>query len=442
MKRRLAQLAEESRPFKDDPRAGRPYFEEEQQGSSPTVTNESTRAVIDQLARKIEGAAHKDAEFRARFQRELGQAEIPAYVPRAGRDVAMAAPWTGAEHEHDLAHRMLQDAHKPARKPAAASTNVKMPTFERDRNVQSVSQRLATARDKSLDYESHHKHSTKKKSPLDDEDESGPSFRELYAERFIGVSSFTNNISAIASLATQRIDDAMARGEFDNVPRGQQLARDHNLGSAYIDTTEYFLNRIVKEQGGAPVWIDKQAGLQRRVDGFRAELDASWLRHAVMVLDDAHAGRDTTAKLHAAAEHAAAAAGANTAFRDAAWEAKHAKYHRAALDSINSMIRGYNLQAPSVSRRAALLLDRELAQCYARASPRLVAEMRSFLVPAPPPQPEKVKMTKAAGGAGPIPEAKNVGPGFSMEKTDLLYEEKEDGFLKNRFKELFRTRLF
>lgn len=42
----------------------------------------------------------------------------------------------------------------------------------------------------------------------------------MYKDRFIGPTSFAADLSAINSLASQRIEDAIARGEFQGIKRG------------------------------------------------------------------------------------------------------------------------------------------------------------------------------------------------------------------------------
>lgn len=55
-------------------------------------------------------------------------------------------------------------------------------------------------------------------------------------------------INGIASLANKRIEDAIARGQFKNLPRGKKIERDYSASSPFIDTTEYFMNKIIQRQ--------------------------------------------------------------------------------------------------------------------------------------------------------------------------------------------------
>ncbi|VVT56866.1 uncharacterized protein SAPINGB_P005353 [Magnusiomyces paraingens] len=443
MTRRLAQLAEESRPFKDDPLAGKPSF------LSPDEVAPGYHETVGALAQKIESQAHKEAEYAAQHQRAVHLARIPKYVSKAGVDTAHATPWTGQEHHTDLAHRMLVDSVGPAKQVPAASRRsmgdplLPMPTFAADkRAAQTAGSRIAAAREQSLDY-SALKHSTEdklKKSPLDEEDKSGPSFRELYAERFTpvavaGTASFAGTESAIASLATQRIEAAMARGEFASVRRGPQAGKGTGASTPevtpHIDTTEYLLNRIVKSQGGAPVWIDRQRELHTRIDNFRREMVAKWVRQCVVALDDR--GGSVAEKIARAETLAAKISAEGSKFHDVNWETTQEKYHQMSIDNINSAIRSYNLQAPSVARWSGIVLAKELTTCYATGANRLVPDLKALLIAPPPPPALK---------PGEIPHSRPTGAAFSMDAPQLLYEEKEEGFLLNRFKDLFRTKLF
>lgn len=429
MKRKLAQLAEESRPFKDDPKAGKIYFEgEELEPAGPITISEANKELLEKMAKEIEGK-----EFDYSNQRAISIAtKIPSYAPKESRDIAISKPWTGTESPLETSSRMLNDSFKPLKvnKQPAVSMPKLSPKI-------SISHRLATAREKSLDYELHHKHS-QKKSSLDEEDESGPSFRELYQERFSGVSMMANSLSAIDSMASQRIEDAIARGEFKNIPRGHKVEQDPHLSNAYIDTTEYFLNRIIKDQGGAPVWIDKQGGLKGQIENFRKELVESFLNHAIMVLDNKNKGCSVEEALNRVRVHADKILQNVDSYSDSEWESKHEKYHKTFVDSLNSAIRSYNLQAPSVSRWGYIILEKELKLCYKMAAPKLVKAMENFLIP--PISNPKVEFTTKDGKMIPGPKKADE-PVFSMVDKELLYEEKADG-ITDMFKQLFKTKLF
>ncbi|KAF5092419.1 hypothetical protein D0Z03_002868 [Geotrichum reessii] len=252
---------------------------------------------------------------------------------------------------------MLQDAHKPLTKTTALTGGLATP---KSQPKISVSSRLSTAREKSLDY----KLNPQKRSTTKDNQEelSGPTFKELYAERFTGISSMTNDFSAISSLATQRIEASIARGEFDVLPgRGEKTPVDPNMSSPYIDHTEYYLNNMLKKQGAAPVWIDRQGTVHSRTREFRTEAGRSWLTHAVHVVTDAHPGPTTASQAARRRLTAEIRADFRThAATTTCWKTKHAGFHAAAVRDLNSAVRSYNLQAPSAARRGYLDVTTEL----------------------------------------------------------------------------------
>jgi len=87
-------------------------------------------------------------------------------------------------------------------------------------------------------------------------------------------------VQGLASLANKRIEDAYARGQFKNLPRGSRIERDYNASSPFIDTTEYLLNKIIQKQEIVPPWIEKQQELVSTANKFRARLRNDWKRHA------------------------------------------------------------------------------------------------------------------------------------------------------------------
>lgn len=431
MRRRLAQLAEEAMPFKDDPKAGpQVSFESSNNHSSPSsLQNHTTdqpsladhqQQTINKLHATLSESAHKTAQqaFLYENQRELAiSTKIPSYVNKRSLDIAIAAPWSGSESSVDLANRMLQDAYKPLKnvkngrvgggRMGGASTGVQMPKMGGKLGTSAtrgdISSRLIRARENSLDYEIHHKRSSPSKaSPSFDREEgsdSGPSFRELYQDRFLGPSTFAANLSAINSLASQRIEDAMKRGEFDGIKRGVNAAtsmdmekssdtdpttKDHNFTSPYIDTTEYFLNKIIKQQGAAPIWIDKQGSLKSKIENFRKELATSFAIHRVHEINKELNGRNNQVKIKVAEKEAkriekSITTTTTTSFKDTNFESTQSTQLQTSIDSLNSSIRSYNLQAPSVSRWTYLSLETELQQAYEAGCLLIVEKMYQYL---------------------------------------------------------------
>jgi hypothetical protein len=227
-----------------------------------------------QLEQRIAAANFKSSE-----------ADLPAAASRHTRDLATSEAWTGTESIHDASLRMLNDAHKPMRlgRPPRAP-GVQMPKsvdtgHKRNREQRGV--RLANARDRSGIY-----FSVKTDEEMDAQDRAKhlQELKDRYDPNARVI--VPGDISGLASLANKRIEDAIARGQFKNIPRGKgkNVERDHNANSPFIDTTEYFMNKIIQRQEIVPPWIEKQQELTSAASKFRSRLRVEWKRHASRVI--------------------------------------------------------------------------------------------------------------------------------------------------------------
>lgn len=243
-------------------------------------------------ARKAIEEAGFNAELKAQLEQRIAtanlkssEASIPPAASRHSRDLATAEVWQGTESIHDATLRMLNDARKPMRlgRPPKAP-GVQMPKtidtgHKRIKEQRGI--RLANARDRSGIY-----------ANVKDNDALDAAERDKYLqelkERFEpGARAIApGSISALTSLANQRIEDAIARGQFKNLPRGKgkNVERDYNASSPFIDTTEYFMNKIIQKQEIVPPWIEKQQELTAAVRKFRARLRVDWKRHAARII--------------------------------------------------------------------------------------------------------------------------------------------------------------
>lgn len=222
-----------------------------------------------QLEEKIASAS-----FRSDNAGAFAQTNLPASAPKHARDIAASRPWTGTESVEDASLRMLNDAHKPIRGPPKvpgiggppAKVDTGRPSTKNDGT------RLANARDKSSFY------SFAKDTGLSEEEKD--KFRQQMKARFQpGARSIPATLQGLASLANERIEDAIARGQFKNLPRGQKIERDYTASSPFINTTEYFMNKIIKKQDIVPPWIEKQQEVVSTANRFRGRLRADWKRH-------------------------------------------------------------------------------------------------------------------------------------------------------------------
>lgn len=123
-------------------------------------------------------------------------------------------------------------------------------------------------------------------------------FRQEMKMRFSAAGrSAPATVQGLASLANQRIDDAIASGKFKNLPRGQKIEKDHNANSPFIETTEYFMNKIIQKQDIVPPWIEKQQELVSTATKFRSRLRADWKRHVARVISSRGGGLERQLQL-------------------------------------------------------------------------------------------------------------------------------------------------
>lgn len=205
---------------------------------------------------------------------------------------------------------MLNDAHKPLRgtgppkipTPRGPPTSVDM---RMKKAVQkSHGERLANARDRTSAYALSQDPSLSEKER--------EKMRKILKERFTaGARPMPGSVQGLAALANERIEDAIARGQFKNIARGKGLnvERDHNANSPFLDTTEYFMNKIIQKQEIVPPWIEKQQELIKSANVLRARLRADWKRHAARTI--ASKGGSLEAQVRRAEAYAMAEAANN-----------------------------------------------------------------------------------------------------------------------------------
>ena len=202
------------------------------------------------LEEKIAGA-----NFRNDHAGAFAQVGLPSSAGKQTRDIAGSSTWTGTESIGDASLRMLNDSIKPIRaprrSPSIGGPPAKVDTG-RSRSKASSGTRLANARDRTSTY------AYLKDLPEDEREQ----YRKEMKERFSpSARSAPVSITGLESLANERIEDAIARGQFKNLPRGKKIERDYNASSPFINTTEYLLNRMIQRQDIVPPWIEKQQEL-------------------------------------------------------------------------------------------------------------------------------------------------------------------------------------
>lgn len=192
MSRRLAEATEDA--VLEGGRAGRKAVEE-------AGFSEELKA---RLLEKVQAQ-----KFQAENSVAFAETNLSSSAGRGTRDIATALPWQGVESIEDAALRMLNDAHKPL-KPGLRGRGVNPPPIDmrlRREPKRTSGQRLANARDKTSIY------AIAKDSQMTDEERE--SMRQELKDRFTpGSRAMPNSITGLAALANERIEDAIARGQF------------------------------------------------------------------------------------------------------------------------------------------------------------------------------------------------------------------------------------
>lgn len=391
MKERLARLAEEAKPIKEDPNAGRPHFEDENQ-----------QRIWDELYDSVSDGGRR---YRYDNQKEIGFTKIPEYAPQHSKQIALNLPWRGEESLIDMSNRMLHDS-KPV------SKIVKSSTLETKRTRKtSISDRLSRAREGTLDYKLN-------KDSKDEKLEEDPMFSQLYRDRFLSAGG--TPFSTIESIASQRIEDAIARNEFKDIPRGTKSQKDLRASSPFIDTTQYFLNKMIQRQGAAPPWIEKQAKVNDMAENMRRMILEGWKSRAIKIFLERHenAASDAHEKLRMAKETVQEL---KHSMEAAKWLEENKEYHTELIRDINSSIRGYNLQAPGSARKGYLELERELEAMFDKAAENILTAYENHLIPKEPEMPPEI-------------------PKDDLWKSSLISEKRENHYgLRELFRDLWTS---
>lgn len=374
-----------------------------------------------------------DAKFRDQHDAPLREAGLVGSLPEAAaqatRHLASAQPWTGNETQSDAVLRMLNDAHKPLAPASRAKPRIpspsSIPVDMRIRGQPSVSKgrKVADARDAASIYLG--LGIKEKDNGLNDQELEA--MKKELRDRFTPAArAMPNTLSGLAALANERIEDAIARGQFKHIPRGVGVERDTRADNPFIDTTEYIMNKMIKKQDIVPPWIEKQQELVKAANVFRARLRNDWKRHASRMI--ASRGGSLQEQMRRADEHARAeevhnprrrksdqvAVPTNSTddvvmlamrqealpeppasapvevqsqpageqqvlarpFRDPEWEATERSYMELAIANLNTLTRAYNLMAPELAKKPYFSLQRELDACFADVAPHIANEIK------------------------------------------------------------------
>ncbi|KAF7902657.1 hypothetical protein EAF00_002560 [Botryotinia globosa] len=263
MSRRLLEATEDA--LLEGGRAGRKAVEE-------AGFSEELKA---RLLERVEASKFKSENVSA-----FTEASFASNIGRGSRDIATGQAWTGQEAAEDTVLRMLDDARKPLSPGLRGPGKIPSPIVDlrlKKQPKQRPGERLANARDKTSIY------TISKDSQMSERERE--EFRKELKERFSpGARPMPNSIRGLAALANERIEDAIARGQFKNIPRGKAIERDARADNPFIDTTEYIMNKMIQRQDIVPPWIEKQQELVKTANVFRARLRNDWKRHAARTI--------------------------------------------------------------------------------------------------------------------------------------------------------------
>ncbi|KAI5863994.1 hypothetical protein GGS23DRAFT_562496 [Durotheca rogersii] len=370
----------------------------------------------------------KDAQFRSAHASAFTEANMPSAAGEGSRLTAISEPWTGTETTGDAVLRMLDDAHKPLKRELRGRPKIPdlQPVDMRIRQDPKVSPgyRAANARDKASVYAG----MGMKKLQEGLSEQEKEAMRQEFRDRFRPAArALPSTLTGLASLANERIEDAMARGQFKDIPRGRGVERDTRSDNPFIDTTEYIMNKMIKRQEIVPPWIEKQQELAKAAHTFRARLRSDWKRHAARMISSKGGSLEdqmNRARKYAKAEEshnprkcnvdqitvptnstddpvmvktrqqtpvetvteitpevADNGTGSEEApsplpFRDADWLATEQSYMDLSINHLNTLTRSYNLMAPELAKKPYFSLERELNNCYADVAPQLAEAIR------------------------------------------------------------------
>lgn len=318
-----------------------------------------------ELREKLERVAK---EFPRENQQTMSVANLPSYTDRTSKKLAASKPWTGEESPEEIAKRLAKDKNEKPNK--IIKVKLSRPLGKQER--------LHKAKENVLDYRLA-KHS-KEDAPKKDD-----GWREMYQERLLGPTCLVSDTlvgvdNGIKALADQKIMEAQRRGDFDNIKRGKPLDDSFTSQNAYIDRTEYHLNRIMKRQDAIPPWIEKQGSVDVELQQFRHDLDYMWTLRAVRLVEEKNPGL-TQDDLY---EHLARA---TKVYESNEWEKEQAHFLGQKVRRLNDSLRGYNLQAPLASQRVYINLDDEIQSCYKRVTPSLAESYKKYRMEPDEPEP-------------------------------------------------------
>ena len=126
---------------------------------------------------------------------------------------------------------------------------------------------------------------------------------------------------------------AMDEGKFDNLPgRGKPLPQDEN---PFEDPEMRVANRMLRDQGFAPEWIEQRKDIESKLSAARSSLERAWRYYQAE-------GQSAIAKTD--------------------WERAVSAF-REEVEALNRHIRDFNLKAPTNSMHVRTIdAEKEISQ--------------------------------------------------------------------------------
>ncbi|PYI04999.1 hypothetical protein BO78DRAFT_388061 [Aspergillus sclerotiicarbonarius CBS 121057] len=442
------------------------------EGGRSARRNMQQAGFSDELKQQLEERVAA-AAFKNEYAAAHSILDTPSSAGQGTRDIAGAQPWTGTENTHDITLRMLDDSKKRIRTPYKIPQPQPVDMRISPKSKDSAGMRLANAKERTATY------TLSQTQGVSDEEREA--MRREMRERFSpGARPMPATLQGLTALANERIEDAMARGQFHKIKRGKGVntETDYRANSPFIDTTEYFMNKMIQKQEIVPPWIEKQQELAKEVDRFRSRLRAEWRRHAARLI--ASDGGSLDAQMRRADAYAVAEArlaervkieqafcdgdslassDANISggqdpseasapqkdsdsapaepqekkplpyvspLRDPQYMNTERSFLELTVKNLNALTRTYNLQAPPVAQKPYINLERELTACYAEVAPSLAEEIRR-------------RATERARPTDSGPKAASILESLSTSSNVRVYEEDDSkgyGF-KQFWRDLF-----
>ncbi|SCV72832.1 BQ2448_4369 [Microbotryum intermedium] len=338
------------------------------QGQLDAWEGEETR---EKMIRRILEDQYKPLTLKGHKKSIAGAPTVPHPSVFASEDLCSKLIPTGTtttQDDHDIHSTPLKPWEYEYKAPSSHGTSFTLPDSTRRSSLlicsgpgkTTTSQRVASAREKTMDYT----FGVGVSSP-----EGGrtrvmvPSFdAELEAP---GSEQVGDSLRAWDGFVEDKVNQAIRNGLFKELKgRGKPLKVDEAASNPFLPREDRLINRVVKGQGAMPPWIELQQELQLNLSAFRNELRSSYTRRVTRMLSlPGNLSRSSVASV------------LSDLHRDAEWEARERSYHLASISSLNSLTRRLNIVAPYTARRGLLQLERELEACRRFCAPWIADEL-------------------------------------------------------------------